>query len=54
MNNISNQEIINSLIDLLDGNSIEDIIRFTGLSYERAKQIKETYIKLIEYIDNTK
>jgi len=49
-----NQELIKAFIDLLDGNGIEDIIRFTGLSYERAKQIKEIYIKLIKDIDSLK
>lgn len=48
----ANQELINALIDLLDGNSINDIVKFTGLSYERAKQIKEIYIRLIQEVDN--
>lgn len=49
---MNNQELIKAFIDMVDGNSIEDIIRFTGLSYERAKQIKQLYIKIIQDIDN--
>jgi hypothetical protein len=48
MSNIEYLALIRALIDLLDSNSIDDIVRFTGLSYERRKEIKDLYIELIK------
>lgn len=48
MNNQNNIELIKAFIDLVDGNSISDIQSFTGLSYERCKEIKDLYIELIK------
>jgi len=42
------EELEDIIIDLLDGLSVAEIEQFTGMDRERALDIREMYLKLLE------
>ena len=42
------EELEETIIDLLDGLSVSEIEQFTGMDRERALEIREQYIRLLQ------